>query len=517
MVDDDKTGIYIVLIVAVAAVLGMMISFGDWNIPAKYLNSGITGYVISSEGLTTVYAKSLSIAPENQNNTQNFSCVWTNWKDRDNPSGTGDWETRVDFPDICSAPLAAQCQTTGGVDWANVNEVNVLCTPENGAICQNAYNPQGCSDYIVRFCCPSTTPPPILINVTANITTYENGTNNTMPPINTTINTAVNCTLGQTYLNGNCSKITEPSCTDKGYICTNHVGGCGGDYQTLNYSCQSGYFCCNGVSYCGDGVCDTTLAGQYTENNITCPQDCKPTVNSSIIPCTDTDGGKNYYLKGFVSGSNYHLEDYCNSDGQTLNEYTCNGNHYNYSQFTCTYGCSDGACRNATVNISSEVTLANYPYPFLNNDGSLNTNFVVGSNAAVADTIGVTDIVASLQRISSVSFETGIVKLDSSVSLSDNNNIISVGGSCANSVTAYAYEDNKHGKCEQGYSKGYGKISLVKKDNRYILAVSGYSAEDTAKATIVLSNWKDYADIFAGSTQICIYGSSNSGSIVKAC
>jgi len=706
MVDDDKTGIYVVLIVAIVAVLGMMISFGSWNIPTN-LSRGITGYVVSSEGLTTVHAKSLNIAPENQNNTQNFSCVWTNWKDRDNPSGTGDWETRVDFSDVCSAPLAAQCQTTGGIDWINVNEVNIICTPEDGAICQNVYNPQGCSDYIVRFCCPSTTPKPSCTDSDGGKNYYTKGTitgnllsgnissdmcvddnslremfcnsdhygeptlfdcpygcsngacnnENTSSELNLVakgfnvvksdngvlilveydkignfeeldhqtniyvrferynyqqrvaldgrfmdskgVNFDFNNkndqyikkieTYKDFYLKAvldaygnkidesneedNCieqkfkgvfdssdsligiTPIEEPHscikelCTDsdgginyyeKGTLDTfdssdsgtNFVDFCRVDGKLGEFNCRLidtfiqllSYECPNG---CLDGACifNTTNITTYENKTNNTLLIINLTTNSSVNSCIDSDNGQNYYVKGSVDGNDYHFEDYCSNEGVTLNEYICLGNYYNSTAYNCPHGCSNDACLNATTNTTvvnnvtdnKTITLADYPHPFLNNDGSLNTEFVVGSNAAVADTLGITDIVASLQRVSSISFETGIVKLDSSISLTNNQNIISVGGSCANSVTAYAYEDNKHGKCEQGYSKGYGKISLVKKDNRYILTVSGYSAEDTSKATTVLSNWKDYADIFAETNQICIYGSHNSGSIVKAC
>lgn len=83
--------------------------------------------------------------------------TWTAWLDRDDPSGTGDWETLADFPagSICggTAPIDIQCRTLSGVDWTAAGEV-YSCTPGTGGICQNRLQPDGtCFDYEVRFLC----------------------------------------------------------------------------------------------------------------------------------------------------------------------------------------------------------------------------------------------------------------------------------------------------------------------------------------------------------------------------
>lgn len=82
-------------------------------------------------------------------------CKWTQWYDRDNPGGVGDYEDRVSqIPAVCANPSAVECTTTGGVDWTQTGEV-VTCTPSAGCYCVNANQPDGhCQDYIVRFCCP---------------------------------------------------------------------------------------------------------------------------------------------------------------------------------------------------------------------------------------------------------------------------------------------------------------------------------------------------------------------------
>lgn len=86
--------------------------------------------------------------------------TWTAWLNRDDPSGTGDWETLDDFRaagiNVCNgaAPIGIDCATLAGVDYRNAGEV-YSCTRGSGGICQNALQNDGaCLDYQVRFLCP---------------------------------------------------------------------------------------------------------------------------------------------------------------------------------------------------------------------------------------------------------------------------------------------------------------------------------------------------------------------------
>jgi len=80
-------------------------------------------------------------------------------------------------------------------------------------------------------------------------------------------------------------------------------------------------------------------------------------VTHAITECTDSDGGKNYYTKGYVygidaKGNQYKYEDVCHGEynppktGDLL-EYYCEGDNYVSSYYHCPYGCSDGACLKA--------------------------------------------------------------------------------------------------------------------------------------------------------------------------
>tara|TARA_Y100000310_G_C20677641_1_gene814022 strand:+ start:48 stop:3140 length:3093 start_codon:yes stop_codon:yes gene_type:complete len=76
-----------------------------------------------------------------------------------------------------------------------------------------------------------------------------------------------------------------------------------------------------------------------------------PTTEETI-PCTDSDGGVNYYAKGYVKligdptfGINGRKNDVCWDDGIHLSEYVCeNGVYKGDHNYLCSNGCRDGAC-----------------------------------------------------------------------------------------------------------------------------------------------------------------------------
>jgi len=96
------------------------------------------------------------------------SMSWTEWKNRDSPSGLGDYETLADMAGVCATPYSIECQTVAGVDYRQAGQ-KVTCSPTTGLICLNAENNGSCLDYRVRFLCPSdNTPPDISASSSAN-------------------------------------------------------------------------------------------------------------------------------------------------------------------------------------------------------------------------------------------------------------------------------------------------------------------------------------------------------------
>ncbi|MEL7371720.1 MAG: hypothetical protein AAFN74_22540 [Myxococcota bacterium] len=80
--------------------------------------------------------------------------TWTQWFDRDNPSGTGDWELRSLQAGVCPSPTGVECRTTSNLALWQTGEV-VSCSV-NGLVCRNSDQPDGdCDyDYKVRYLCP---------------------------------------------------------------------------------------------------------------------------------------------------------------------------------------------------------------------------------------------------------------------------------------------------------------------------------------------------------------------------
>ena len=106
------------------------------------------------------------------------------------------------------------------------------------------------------------------------------------------------------------------------------------------HRCQDG--ACSGVSVCNhNGICE----GYYGENSCVCPSDC-----SKEPSCTDSDGGKNYYVKGTVTfesndGSKTYTDE-CSSSSNLM-EFYCKNKIVQSQQITCPsgYTCQDGACK----------------------------------------------------------------------------------------------------------------------------------------------------------------------------
>ena len=117
-------------------------------------------------------------------------------------------------------------------------------------------------------------------------------------------------------------------------------------------------------------------------------------VTEKII-CTDTDGGKDYYTKGYVTEKNQYTDwqdntfpDMCVSDNPPYNlaEAVCEkraDGHYYGSQvyYTCPNGCKDGAC------IKSEGKLPDLVVESVEFDDSLHTTTVKIKNIGEADYI----------------------------------------------------------------------------------------------------------------------------------
>jgi len=83
---------------------------------------------------------------------------WTDWLDRDDPGGIGDFENLSAFiitGESCEFPKAIKCKTLAGADYHSTGQI-YTCNAVDGGICRNLEQPTGetCLDYKVKFLCP---------------------------------------------------------------------------------------------------------------------------------------------------------------------------------------------------------------------------------------------------------------------------------------------------------------------------------------------------------------------------
>lgn len=128
----------------------------------------------------------------------------------------------------------------------------------------------------------------------------------------------------------------------------------------------------------------TACANGYTPECSTALQNAKTQCWSggNLAICTDSDGGKNYYVKGTAASSKISFTDACSTSTQ-LQESFCDLNRYvGLMQYTCPsgYGCFDGACMETgsipKVIISATATPTNGNAP-------LTVVFTVTSEATI--------------------------------------------------------------------------------------------------------------------------------------
>ena len=138
------------------------------------------------------------------------------------------------------------------------------------------------------------------------------------------------------------------------------------------------------------------------------------------------------------------------------------------------------------------VSLRDYPDFFITGN-RLNVKLVVGDTAMASDTIGAIEIATSLQYnpTTKQSFQGLRAVLASEVDNFARENLISVGGPCANGVTAEIM--GFPSSCSEVVEPNTGLIKLFEFENRVSIIVAGYSAIDTRRASMVLAHYYDYA------------------------
>jgi len=139
---------------------------------------------------------------------------------------------------------------------------------------------------------------------------------------------------------------------------------------------------------------------------------------------------------------------------------------------------------------SAAGDISNFPGMFIK-DNAIDAVIIVGKHAHAEDVIGSIDIALALQDAAGIPSKQSIAMLDTQIGDITAQNVIVVGGPCANAAAAklLGYPEN----CMQGFKIGEGMIKLFEHDNGKIsLLVAGATAMDTRTATSVLADYKNY-------------------------
>ena len=171
------------------------------------------------------------------------------------------------------------------------------------------------------------------------------------------------CATGQSCSNGECVSGCTNECSSTGSKRCNgqNSESCGNYDADSCLEWGSSTFCKTGCNN-ATGSCNTTCTPLCSGKQCgpdgcggscgTCPnrKSCN-TFGQCVIAsdCTDSDGGKNYFVKGIGSDKyGYSGTDGCLSNKKYLFEYYCSGPLLGdillSEQYTCVNGCNDGAC-----------------------------------------------------------------------------------------------------------------------------------------------------------------------------
>lgn len=130
--------------------------------------------------------------------------------------------------------------------------------------------------------------------------------------------------------------------------------------------------------------------------------------------------------------------------------------------------------------------LSDYPN-LLIKDGKLDIIIVVGDKSSSSNVLAQANIAASLVSLGQ---NVNIKNRLSSEIYDLNQNIISIGNPCINTVTAQIMGNPQ--PCDKDFTKGKAYIKLYKSSDFFHLVIAGYSDLGTRRAAEILANYQGY-------------------------
>lgn len=139
-------------------------------------------------------------------------------------------------------------------------------------------------------------------------------------------------------------------------------------------------------------------------------------------------------------------------------------------------------------------------YPSFFGNVSLSVRGIIGETASTSDIHAMNGLVMNLLGIEYQSFDNNPPKfienyrtiLDNEISDLSRSFIISLGGPCANKITAQIMNVSPTWPdCAQGFDTSESRIIVYNNWNKTQIVVAGYSADDTLKAAKILQNYQN--------------------------
>ncbi|MCD6557730.1 MAG: S-layer protein, partial [Candidatus Aenigmarchaeota archaeon] len=246
------------------------------------------------------------------------------------------------------------------------------------------------------------------------------------------------------------------------------------------------------------------------------------------LNCTDSDGGKNYYVKGVCVDSSGRHPDYCaasDRNRKVLQEYYCGSdNKCHLTSYECPGICEDAECVDEEGYCYPGADLGKYPEPFVE-DGIADFVAVVGSEAPTSDVVAAIDIAAKLFSETNNPGTQPAAKLDTEITDEDKEkNMILVGTKCKNKMIeelAGSYEAVV-GCSEWDLPDGQALIRLVPDvftKGKMLMVVSGTDENAVRAAATVLKNYdsSEYSDYAKGSSLLVIFEDEENIKIINQC
>lgn len=209
------------------------------------------------------------------------------------------------------------------------------CVPDGTAIFWDLTCPEGCENGVCKGTPPTPTPTPTPTATPTPAPEWE----------------PTNC-VGNSSQGGN-------SCSDTDNGFDYFTKGTMSVHFATGVSYQEADSCRGGPNKLREWCCVPDGTAIFWSH--TCPAGCQNGVclgggptPTPAVPCTDSDGGLNYLVKGTVSEIGDPLSphtDYCvevdgiSYDKPYLIEYTCENNHWKMNTYDCPNGCQDGICQ----------------------------------------------------------------------------------------------------------------------------------------------------------------------------